>query len=377
MTLDSVDHKILWIGTYPAHYMRKMHCEVERAKPGAMHFIYIPYSDQSSRMAYERGSLPESCDVLDAEESLAKFYGLLRKHNPRALIISGYSSRFLVCAHVWAWLNRRKYMYYSDTNFLDVMQNKFVLRSAKWIVLRLVLGRTHKLLYVGSRNRDFYIWLLGRSRVSDKLYMLPLPAILGKRPDETKVRDRHESFKILYLGRLEPEKGIEKLLRSTALLSPAIKSSLRVSIVGDGSEAEHLKELSRNLKISNVVEFHGSLASDEVDGAYHEADLFVLPSEKEPWGLVVNEALSAGLPVMCPYWVGSAADLVIDGITGFLLDSNAPESIARGIEIAFGQRDTLQIMGSNGARHVNNGPWHSAAAIEKLVALIENVLAIG
>jgi glycosyltransferase involved in cell wall biosynthesis len=93
------------------------------------------------------------------------------------------------------------------------------------------------------------------------------------------------------------------------------------------------------------------------------ADVVVLPSHTEPWGLVVNEALSSGRPVMAPHWVGAAADLLQDGVTGLVLSANSPEAIAAGLERALEMRATLSEMGRRGRALVAEGGWTLEGAL--------------
>jgi glycosyltransferase involved in cell wall biosynthesis len=180
-------------------------------------------------------------------------------------------------------------------------------------------------------------------------------------------------LKILYLGRLEPIKAIHNLLHALALLPAAIRHNVHLDIYGGGSEEDRLEEIVRKQSISELVSFHGPVASDQVAQNYAKADLFVLPSEKEPWGLVVNEALLAGVPVMCPFWVGAAADLITDGETGYILENNTPACIAAGIERAYLMGHVNKQLGLRGRTRVMMGGWNVQEASAQLVTLIDEI----
>ena len=119
---------------------------------------------------------------------------------------------------------------------------------------------------------------------------------------------------ILFVGRLEINKGIDILLKSFLDLNKEIKD-LILLIVGDGS----LKiELSREFdKYKNII-FTGRLSDDSLLDLYSIAYLFVLPSRFEPWGLVINEAMASSLPVITSSNVGCNNDLVEDGVNGYI-----------------------------------------------------------
>lgn len=370
------DFDVLWIGDYPAHYVRAMHCEVERLRPGAVHFLYIPTHSFQKQRTYERGDLPASAELLGVPDHLLSFLISLVHRKPKLVILQGYQNTFLSCALLWAYLTRRKFCFWSDTNLLEVLDKSSLNRFLRKSLLKAIFSRATRLLYFGSRNRDYWIWLLGRQRAQEKLYHMAVPALLLPEDGSStqKRRQTAERFTILFLGRLEPVKAVDKLLHAVSQLGLELRRSLRLDICGTGSEQDNLEALTRRLGLTETVFFHGAIPSDQVEKAYFRADLFILPSEMEPWGLVVNEALSAGVPVMCPFWIGAAADLVVDGVTGYVLDDNKPETIAAGIERAWCNREALELLGQNGRKLVRNGPWHSEAVTKRFLHLVDTLI---
>lgn len=132
---------------------------------------------------------------------------------------------------------------------------------------------------------------------------------------------------VLYLGRLEPHKGIEDLFQSHDLVSQS-HPGVSLLVVGDGSLRAVVQAADA---ASDSICYAGRLSGDEVWEAYCAADIFVLPSRAEPWGLVVNEAMALGLPVIVSDRVGCADDLVQDGITGLVVRAEAPQQLASAI----------------------------------------------
>lgn len=136
---------------------------------------------------------------------------------------------------------------------------------------------------------------------------------------------------ILFVGRLESEKAIHRLLRAVAELEGASKEWALV-IVGDGSEKKTLERLSVDLGISESVVFMGRLEGLELHALYRLATLFVLPSVYEAFGAVVNEALLAGVPVICTHEVGAKV-WIKNGENGMVIDGNAPSELGEQINI--------------------------------------------
>ncbi len=121
---------------------------------------------------------------------------------------------------------------------------------------------------------------------------------------------------LLYVGRLSPEKGLERL-------KPMLEAfpGARLALVGDGP---HHKPLSQHFAGMPVV-MPGFLRGDELASAYASADIFVMPSKTETLGLVVLEAMSSGLPVVAAR-AGGIPEMIEDGVSGCLFDDE-PQAI--------------------------------------------------
>ena len=130
----------------------------------------------------------------------------------------------------------------------------------------------------------------------------------------------------IYVGRLEPHKGIRLLLEAFGDLAKDYPKAALL-FAGDGSQ----RAIVISASVSNhAIKYAGRLSSEEVLSAYNSADIAVLPSDFEPWGLVVNEAMAVGLPVVVSDRVGCVDDLVKDGQTGLIF----PAGDKRRLELA-------------------------------------------
>lgn len=132
---------------------------------------------------------------------------------------------------------------------------------------------------------------------------------------------------LLFVGRLGKEKNLDFLLRVFSLVLQKQRAATLV-LVGSGPEKEALGAFAKELGIGTKVVFTGLLAPDVVVGAYRSADLFVFPSVTETQGLVLLEAMAAGLPVVARAAFGSLA-MVRDGVTGFLCGEHEEEFAAK------------------------------------------------
>ncbi len=161
---------------------------------------------------------------------------------------------------------------------------------------------------------------------------------------------------VLFLGRLEEIKGIEYLLRAFSKLS---HPKTILVIAGDGSILESLKNLSKNENIQDRVRFVGYINTENSLPYYAMADVFVLPSVtvpsgKETWGLVVNEAFNQGVPVVATDAVGAAAGgLVEDGVNGFIVPERDPEALAGALRKILDNPDLRAEMSRNARQKID------------------------
>lgn len=290
---------------------------------------------------------------------------------PKSIILAGTHPRLLLIGLLWARIRKVDLAYVGDTNLLDVFNDGWPLRKAHFLFHWLVLRSCNTVFYIGSRNRDYYEFVAGRQFLRGKLRFMPYAALtraVHKKPAKDK------KFRILYLGRLVRVKAVERLVEALVLLKPDTLSRVRLTIAGDGEERARLEAMAIKSGLADVIAFLGAIPSDEVPVVFSDADLFVLSSEIEPWGNVVNEALSAGLAVAAPYWVGAAADLLVDGHSGFVMHDNEPLTIAATIERALQEGpERLSQMGNNGRLLVEGGGFNLRGATLALTSYVRSM----
>lgn len=175
----------------------------------------------------------------------------------------------------------------------------------------------------------------------------------------------HEKRIVLYVGRVEPLKGIDILLKATALLEDL--DDTKVLIVGGNPtndlELNRLKEMAVTLGISDKVEFTGAIKQGDLPNYYSAADVFVLPSHSESFGLAALEAMACGTPVVASR-VGGFKTFIDSGKTGYMVPWRCPEPFAHRLEMLFANAGLLQTMGDAArVRSLEMGWDHTANAI--------------
>ncbi|MFZ0699050.1 MAG: glycosyltransferase family 4 protein [Thermoplasmata archaeon] len=163
-------------------------------------------------------------------------------------------------------------------------------------------------------------------------------------------------LRILYVGRIDTEqKGLEDLLRAIAELGRATEVSLRV-VGEDWGAAPTLRILSRRLGIESVVVWTGVVSPAALREEYASADLFVLPSRFEPFGIVLLEAMASGLPVIATR-VGGIPEVVTDGRTGVLVPPRDPSALAAALGRLANDSELRTHMGNEGRARAMEFSW--------------------
>lgn len=134
----------------------------------------------------------------------------------------------------------------------------------------------------------------------------------------------------LYIGRLAPEKGLGDLLEAFSLVRSKLPDA-RLDIIGAGVSESQLLEHRDRLALTQAVTLHGAKELVDIVPLLFRSMALVLPSHSEPWGLVVNEALSFGCPAVVSDRCGCVPELVIDGVTGFAFQAGDIEALSRAL----------------------------------------------
>lgn len=137
---------------------------------------------------------------------------------------------------------------------------------------------------------------------------------------------RATASRLLFVGQLIERKNVDSLIRAMAL--PRM-GAFTLTVVGVGPELDRLTMLARELDVSGRVEFSGAVLNEELPAIFAEHDILVMPSHSEVWGLVVNEALSAGLSCVVSETAGVAPSIAeMDGVR---VAGVTPSAISTGI----------------------------------------------
>jgi len=213
----------------------------------------------------------------------------------------------------------------SDSKFDDAPRKRW----REWIK-RILLSGFGAAIVSGTRSAQYYRHLGFKKRPVVPGYdTVGLERIQGQGWPCAPWAAPFASRDFIYVGRFVAKKNIEGLLEGYALyIRNTFAPYRRLVLVGDGPLVERLRQLSQELGISDRVEFTGFLQAEAIAQRLAASLALVLVSKVEQWGLVVNEALAFGLPVIVSTPVGARDALVRDGENGLVVDPASPAAIA-------------------------------------------------
>jgi len=254
----------------------------------------------------------------------------LNRIKPTVVLCGGYNYLASWEAAGWARIHRVQLLLWSESTALDARRGHRLVEFMKMRFLRLCRG-----FVVSGKSSFHYLKDLGIPK--QKIFTAPnavdnqLFSVLADdaRRDAVQVRTRHSlpARYFLYVGRLVETKGVFDLLETYAKLSEEIRAEVSLVFVGDGSDRTKLMERASKIAPGTIL-FPGFVHREELAEFYGLADIFIFPTHSDPWGLVVNEAMSCGLPVIATSVAGCTEDLVREGWNGFVIPPRDPSSLA-------------------------------------------------
>ena len=190
----------------------------------------------------------------------------------------------------------------------------------------------------------------------------------GRSAARTIVDLPQDSLVVSFVGRIQPHKGPEVLIRATSELvkhSPLLRHRLIVNITGGASganteEVDRLKELATWLAIDDVVRFAPPVPRADLAQWYRAADLVVVPSYSESFGLVALEAQACGTPVVATA-VGGLRTAVADGISGVLVDGHDPKAWSSVISRLLQEPQRRVLLSMGAIEHASHFGWDATA----------------
>lgn len=323
-------HNQLW-----AHYKSKLFHEIDRAiqwaDPAdellvAQIALYeasrkVMQNDDTITYDYPYQVLFErSLDQVSFRERREALFRIFNEYQPDVLNITGYFDWAQVLLMFYARRKGVKVVISSESSSVDHNRSGW-----KETIKKVIVGRANAFFCFGKTSAE-YLESLGvvKSAIKVRNAAVIDEQVIRQRYDDAKKELGNNanavSKKFVYVGRLAPEKNLNTLMLAFAQTLKKTGSDWQLLFVGGGPEKDNLEQLAADSGIAGKVIFAGGFPWYQVPGWLAQSDVLVLPSKSEPWGLVVNEAMVCGLPVIVSETCGCADDLVRDGVNGFTFD---------------------------------------------------------
>ena len=231
---------------------------------------------------------------------------------------------------------------------------------------REIMASASKIVAFSPHERDAMARLYGAD--PKRIELVPCGVDLSRfRPldqEESRKRLGLNGDKVfLYVGRIESLKGVDLLVHTAAHLE--ISPGIRVLVVGgdngQSQEIERLRQLAQDLDVADVVDFVGRVDQEELPVYYSAADVCVVPSFYESFGLAALESMACGTPVVASR-VGGLSTIIQHGHTGYLKSWRCPEAFANSLEMITSSKSLLESMGQAARRRAEGMGWDQVAS---------------
>ena len=262
-----------------------------------------------------------------------EIWGEIRREKPDAVVLMAWVNPTWWIAILACMVYKVPFLYLTDANVQsEVLKKNWKLTVKKFILGKVLFPLTSGFLCSGTANRKLYnyygvpdeklvpfAYSWGHEPLLDFAYELE-----GKRDQLRKeLNIEHDSCVFLFCGRLHEEKNPFGLLKAFQQVKAPNKTLI---FVGDGMLLSELREYVATHRIESVY-FYGFQDRNQISKYYASSDVLVLPSYRESWGIVVNEAMCFGLPIVVSDQVGAGDDLVLPGYNGYHFPEGDTEAL--------------------------------------------------
>lgn len=253
------------------------------------------------------------------------------------VVVSDYSAPTAQRAMRWLARRGRPFVFWGE---VPGFSKRGAVGSFIRARLQAPLAKADAIVGIGSRAEKVY-----QSLFPDlPTYNIPYFCDLTQYRDARSARNKHEptdAVSVLFSGQLIHRKGADTLIEAFVSIAGE-HPNLQLKLLGNGPERDRLISMVPD-DLKAKVHFLGHKDPTELPALFADADIFCLPSRHDGWGVVINEALGAGLPIIATDVTGAALDLVIDGENGLIVPADDPSSLAQALR-TLADDDRRQVM---------------------------------
>jgi glycosyltransferase involved in cell wall biosynthesis len=348
----------------------------------ALHVIFLAETDPTQRdwLIY-KDEIQFSYEVLPAWRRRwgrwhilvnRGMWSALRRFRPNSILCGGYNHPAFWEALAWAkvypayfaaWIESTSYELRNGNVLAEFVKRRFVRNCGSFAV----------------PGKSSFEYVLSLGVPAERIHRAPNAVDIRRFENLARwTRERESQFRaelglprryFLYAGRLVREKGVFQLLEAYTRLEPDLRSNVGLVFVGEGAAKEELIRSAAQIQ-SGIVAFPGFAQRDQLAVFYALAQALVFPTLSDPWGLVVNEAMACGLPIIATDVAGCTADLVQDGENGYVIPSANVGKLAEAMSVLARDPQLASRMGEHSARLIESfSPECCAAGLATAVGV--------
>jgi glycosyltransferase involved in cell wall biosynthesis len=273
---------------------------------------------------------------------------------PDTILCGGYNYLAFWQALAWARSRHIPFFLWSESNLQDqrpghapveMLKQEFFRRCSGFVVP----GKSAAGYLRAHRIKDDLIFTAPNAVDND--FFAADAAVIRQHADVQRRQLNLPNRYFLFTGRLVVEKGVLDLLAAYAKLDAAVRRQVALVFVGDGAVRGQLERQAAMIS-PGVIKFSGFAQREQLAAYYALAEMFILPTHTDPWGLVVNEAMACGLPVIVSSVAGCASDLVRENWNGLLIPPKDVLSLTLAMQRLASDPYLPAAMGANSAAHI-------------------------
>ena len=277
------------------------------------------------KLPFKLITLAPGCKLPDKSLAIAgmssRLGRLLADIVPEVVVVAGYDRPEMRAALKWGEKNRKITVLMSESKFGDRPRPFW----KRWILKR-ILSRVDAALVSGTRSLEYFVAHdMPRERIFGHYGAVDNAFFIKKSHEARLKNDRPPyipagNYFIASSRLIEERKNLKRMFLAYAKYRGMTKGEpWQLVVCGDGEDRHILEEFVKKNSIKGII-FSGFQQVERLAGYYAYAGCFVHAAVREPWGLVVNEAMASGLPVLVSDRCGCACDLVKQGVNGFIFD---------------------------------------------------------
>ena len=243
-------------------------------------------------------------------------------------------------------LGKKVFIRGESSKHLDHDKSKFKLFLKK-IFFSIFFKLIDKFLYIGKNNLDFY-----KDYIVNENKFIFCPYVVDNNFFNKNFSDNNKDnlIKFLFSGKFIHRKRPIDILMAISLIkekTPDLLSKSAFNFVGSGQLEEELTEYINKKNLNNIVTLSGFQNQSDIVNTYLSSDVLIIPSEKEPWGLVVNEAMASQCAIISSTGTGCSKDLVVEDYNGYVYETGDIDALSKIISKLIINKNKLEIFKKN------------------------------